>query len=885
MTLETFRSQRHVCLNNMKRIYTLVQKSIRAEGETMTSSELNCRLEILETYFKQCLIIQNNIENLDMDDDGRMDIENMYVSTKTLIQSRLNVGIQNSTVIDTSSLLQSHSAKLPKLKLPSFHGNYSEFKNFFSSFCQLIDSEASLSNIEKFNHLLNSLQGQALDTVKAFQVTNENYPKALARLKARYDNKTLIFLDNITSLFELPSIQSPNSSKLRSLVDNASALYGSLLSLGSEAQISQAMLIYLVMEKADGQTKKKWSESLDFKQLPTWETCASVLERHCQFLESLQPSQNSSKEHSSPNDKLTKISKHRQSGSSFTISKSSCQLCSSESHKINYCPRFRSMEVQNRFDCAKKFNLCLNCLSKGHMATECPSKFRCRSCSQPHHSMLHKNQQPYQHSTNNNTSFAATNSHQPNLNSCQSGSAVTHTHIENSSPNQVILATAMILVRDSSGGYQLGRALLDSCSQVNFITDRFAQSLRLVRKKQHVEVHGIGDSSTNIKHCADATIRSRVTEFELPLSFCITSNIAYQPDAEIEISSWNVPRNIELADDRFFKARPVDILLGTEGFFDILAVGQIKLGPNLPTLQKTLLGWVVTGRCGSSPQIKAPKCLFTSEEPKIDQQLERFWKIEEIIDGPTLTPEQLLCEQLFNKTVKRTPEGRVMVKLPFKDDQCCLGSSYETARRRFLAQERRNQQSNELKNQYVSFMQEYKMLGHMSVVKNPNLKESHYYIPHHCVLRPSSTSTKLRVVFDASCKSSSQSSLNDNLLVGPVLQPELYNLLLRFRTFEFALTADIVKMYRQVLIAPEDRRYQYILWRDSPSDEIETYELNTVTYGTASAPYLAVRSLNYLADIYSSEFPIGAQVIKNSFYVDDLLCGGNSIEELANIKY
>ena len=44
-------------------------------------------------------------------------------------------------------------------------------------------------------------------------------------------------------------------------------------------------------------------------------------------------------------------------------------------------------------------------------------------------------------------------------------------------------------------------------------------------------------------------------------------------------------------------------------------------------------------------------------------------------------------------------------------------------------------------------------------------------------------------------------------------------------------------MYRQVEdIAPEDRRYQYILWRDSPSNEIETYELNIVTYGTASAP-------------------------------------------------
>ncbi|XP_061391232.1 uncharacterized protein LOC133326618 [Musca vetustissima] len=93
----------------------------------------------------------------------------------------------------------------------------------------------------------------------------------------------------------------------------------------------------------------------------------------------------------------------------------------------------------------------------------------------------------------------------------------------------------------------------------------------------------------------------------------------------------------------------------------------------------------------------------------------------------------------------------------------------------------------------------------MTLVKNLKLDEPHYYIPHHCVLKPNSTSTKLRVVFDASCATSSEKSLNEILMVGPTIQEELFLLLLRFRLHRFALTADIVKMYRQVLISTEDQ--------------------------------------------------------------------------------
>ncbi|XP_069965510.1 uncharacterized protein [Bactrocera oleae] len=375
-----------------------------------------------------------------------------------------------------------------------------------------------------------------------------------------------------------------------------------------------------------------------------------------------------------------------------------------------------------------------------------------------------------------------------------------------------------------------------------------------------------------------------LTGFDLPLTFCITSHIAYQLDPEINISTLNIPHNIALADDEFYIPKKIDMLLGTETFFSLLSLGQINLGSNLLILQKTLLGWIVSGRYKTdSKNISKPSCLYLANE-SLDAKLEKLWKLEEIATIPEArTREQQSCDHIYNSTVSRRPCGRIVVKLPFKDDPTCLGESYTTALRRFNAQELRLAKSPQLKAQYVEFMSDYESLGHMSVVKNPHLSGPHYCIPHDCVLKPTSTTTKLRVEFDASCRTTSQKSLNDIQMVGPTIQCELFPLL-RFRFHRFAFTADIVKMHHQVLMHEDDQKLQYILWRSSPTEDIRTYQLNTVTCGMAAAPYLALRSLFYLAEQHSEQFTIGAKIVKSSFYVDDLLCGADTLTELVQIK-
>ncbi|XP_011859086.1 PREDICTED: uncharacterized protein LOC105556600 [Vollenhovia emeryi] len=159
------------------------------------------------------------------------------------------------------------------------------------------------------------------------------------------------------------------------------------------------------------------------------------------------------------------------------------------------------------------------------------------------------------------------------------------------------------------------------------------------------------------------------------------------------------------------------------------------------------------------------------------------------------------------------------------------------------------------------------------------------YLPHHGVLRESSTTTKLRVVFNGSTATSSGDSLNRHLLVGPNLLPPLADVLLRWRVHRFVLATDIEKMYRQIMVHPEDRDLQRIVWRYNPQDELREYRLNTVTYGLACAPFLAMRVLRQLADDEETRYPLGAAVIRRDVYMDDVLTGADSLTDARELLH
>ncbi len=107
---------------------------------------------------------------------------------------------------------------------------------------------------------------------------------------------------------------------------------------------------------------------------------------------------------------------------------------------------------------------------------------------------------------------------------------------------------------------------------------------------------------------------------------------------------------------------------------------------------------------------------------------------------------------------------------------------------------------------YTANLQEYIDMNLMEIIPEnevPIQPESSFYLPYHCVLNENNTTTKLRVVFDGSAKTSTNISPNDSLLLGPRLQPDTSDFLLRFQFHVIAISADIGKMYRQIALNAE----------------------------------------------------------------------------------
>lgn len=443
----------------------------------------------------------------------------------------------------------------------------------------------------------------------------------------------------------------------------------------------------------------------------------------------------------------------------------------------------------------------------------------------------------------------------------------------------MLMMSSMVKIRDKKNNFIQARVLLDTCATANFITTKFAKKLDIESRPCKVRIGAVNNLNTTSREIINLTIFSNNSNFSKQIDCYVIPNISdAEPSESLPREYFKISKTISLADPDFHIPRSVDILLGAGPTVAILQTGRIKLNSDASDLflQKTKLGWVVVGEVKIENRANHVTCKLTN----LNQLIERFWQVEEISNGAIKATDESRCEKHFLETTTRQTSGRYVVRLPFRHDPIELGDSRSQALRRFYAlQNRLNKQPN-FKVEYSKVLQNYIDLGHMSLMEDES--PDGYYIPHQAVIKNNSSTTKVRVVFDASAKTTNGLSLNDVLMVGPTIQDKLFTHLVRFRSHVYVLIADIEQMYRQVLIHPDDRKYQKIFWYHAGA--IKTYQLNTVTFGIASSPFLAIRSVNQLAEDEKMNFPLASKILKRDMYVDNLLSGANCLEEILKIR-
>ncbi|UYV81292.1 hypothetical protein LAZ67_20000677 [Cordylochernes scorpioides] len=832
-------------IRRLKLYHTNIAELFKTIKETYYQIVRSNALEASETLFKEYIDVKNRYENFVFKIEEILDVENVSQPVKSEQSAISNV-------------------KLPKFNLPIFSGEMSQWLSFKDLFLVTIDKNTTLSDIQKLQYLHSSLKGDAARIIKGFPITENNYTQAWKTLVERYDNKREIIFSQLDKIFKIKLYKISTSKAIYELLDICNESLRNLETIGLERnEMVDIMLIHFLQKKLDTPIRQQWELSYDNQELPSYQRFISFLAKQAQSL------MNTMKDTTSKENLNKRVNTYN-----INVGFKNCLLCKLR-HKLNQCNEFRQMSIQNRIGYVKQNQLCSNCLRGNHSVENCKITNRCFHCNRNHHTLLHVISSPPRQRESSSVQSTSPKSVQPSnvpstsTSCCLSGA---------DGSIQILLSTAIIHIQDVNGEDQICRALLDNGSQRSLITEKCAAKLGIPIRRKRIAVGGLGDQivesslgevlirfSSHFDHQSFETTALVLTK--------LTNNI---PSFTVKKINYSHMKGLILADPSYFKSREIDVILGSDIVFNLIQEGRRNGNENEPSAIHSKLGWLVYGPTSVSERQSFRNMAHFSSELESEDLIKRFWELESIPLEEIPTKEEKDCESHHLKNVVRDESGRYIVRLPFKESAEKLGQSKSIAISRFLNLEKRLEQNENIYVQYKQFMNEYIRLGHMQASCSLQT-EPKYYIPHHCILK--AQPNKLRVVFDASTKTTTQISLNDLLHVGPKLQNNIFSILLKFRTNSVALVADIKKMYRQIRLHPDDIKYQTILWRDCKDLELQEYNLLTVTYGLACAPYLAIRTLHQIAHEVQVSNPRISKIIREDFYVDDLLTGCPTVED------
>ena len=225
-------------------------------------------------------------------------------------------------------------------------------------------------------------------------------------------------------------------------------------------------------------------------------------------------------------------------------------------------------------------------------------------------------------------------------------------------------------VEISFGRTFTARALLDSASETSIVELSWVQKLGLPLWDVNTAIIGVRDRQAGV-----ATKRTsfslKTTRLTSEASALVLRNInLVLPSVNLRREKWTHLDQLTLADPEFYRARRVDMILEAEIYGNLILEDVHRGLPNEPVVQKTSVGWVLTGSTRSC--LKAMPYLASrvhnysvvNEAVSISHELQRFWELEETPITPTPSPEEVLCENLFVSENRRLPDGRYCVLLP-----------------------------------------------------------------------------------------------------------------------------------------------------------------------------------------------------------------------------
>ncbi|EFP02118.1 hypothetical protein CRE_20080 [Caenorhabditis remanei] len=382
------------------------------------------------------------------------------------------------------------------------------------------------------------------------------------------------------------------------------------------------------------------------------------------------------------------------------------------------------------------------------------------------------------------------------------------------------------------------------------------------------------------------------------------ADISYLRDKKID------PRR--LSADSSFNGQFIDMILGNDLLSRLLGTSKRLLLPSERFVELTKFAPIIFPPPRSSlppsdsigDEIDAFHCesfigsLMTPADSKdsvdrLHTEISQLWNLENVgieepgpIEGKKTEIKDLVAE--FEKNIRYTEEGYLLVSLPWNGKQSRLASNRGVAGKRLEQLILSLKRKKNLMQDYDDILKKQLASGIIEMVtpEMDNDTDPLYYIPHRVVVKESSLTTKLRIVLDASSKKGGELSLNDCLDPGPSMLVDLFDILIRSRLSDYLVVGDIEKAFHQVRLVPEDRNCTRFIWlkditKPPVKGNIVEFRFTRIPFGMTCSPFLLAATIDHYLNAMTDGI---AERIRQNIYVDNVMLTSNNKAEIQDLR-
>lgn len=810
-------------------------------------------------------------------------------TTCSVIEAALKVN--SATQTNDVEEIEDSGIKLKPLKPPVFYGDEESYLPWWEQFEASVHKRKMPLSTKHRILMDECLKGEALKVVKGINPNSRNYHTSLAAIKTRFGDPHKLATFYYSKLEQLPPSKDPKEQL--STYEEVNKILANLASLEvdtdekfirekivSKFSSSTLMWVWAFLESNDPNENQTGSIISRTSVQQLMAAIGKVVNRRRDiqhYLREVSPASALKKQAKGGGGAAVPVMAGANAAPSPHPSTGPlCVFCKNK-HLSKDCRKYGTLK--KRRERLVELRKCLLCGAGNHHAASCPNDKGCEHCGKQKHLILTCVEYIIASKTNASNSGKSSNSF-----SISTLKNLQGTFIE----------TFTCKIKGTDGNYVDAKGMLDGGANASYITNDLANKLGLKRGKRSLSrLCNFGSKNVMCQPSNKVVVTlknhsSEIKYFNLKTTNCISGEVISSPSPACTRSI--LPENLSYADPSIFitDQRTFDILIGIDLYNKIVNLTSVKRLSCGIVLKDTFFGWVPSGSLEDNEIITKPttttepvlttlqlattntlettKLTKISNDNELDKLCSLYWSLEVLgIRNSQLQDTNEFVLQNHRETVTRDENGRFVVRWPYKKENPSLPSNYRLS----LARLRKTSEKcdpNVLKDCDKTFKEQLS-LG----IIEPAPHDSPY-LKHYIPWKPVYRKEKIRIVYDASAKTKSGVSLNDQMHVGPKLLSDLVTLIINFRLHEVGLTADIEKAFLMVKLNEVDRDVTRFLWykdlnKPLTPDNIIIFRFTRTPFGIIASPFL----LNIVIQDLLTSPNKWLTLSRSSFYVDNLL--------------